>query len=429
MSAMAVSGVIFAVTLVLILSERMHRTIAAIVGAVAMVALGMAMGFYSQEAALAAIDFNTLGLLFGMMILVSMLRKTGFFEYLAIVTARRSGGAPWQLFVFLGTVTTVASLFLDNATTVILIAPVTLLIVEILGLNPIPFLMAEALLSNTGGVGTLVGDPPNIMIASAANLSFNDFLTHLLPLVFVAWLVVLLVLGFIFRRELSQRPREIEALMRLNEREALHNPKALRRILSILGGVILLFFAHHRFHLTPAFIAIAGAAAALIWVRPDVEEILRGVEWSVLVFFAALFVLVGGLESSGLLGLVAGGITGPARHNLLLTSVAFIWIGAIVSAVVGNIPFTMIMIPIVQGLGVEGVNVSPVWWALALGAGFGGNGTPIASAASVIVVTFSEKTKTPITFRTWIRSGTLAMLTTCFVATILFVLAFGYMSR
>jgi len=429
MKTMAVSGITFAIALTLILSERVHRTIVAMAGAVAMVALGMAMGFYSQEQALAAIDFNTLGLLFGMMVMVSMLGKTGFFEYLAIVTAKRSGGSPWRLFVLLGTVTTLASVFLDNVTTVVLIVPVTLLIVEILGIDPIPFLMAEALLSDTGGVATLVGDPPNIMIGSAANLSFNDFLTHLAPLVFVAWLAVLLVLGFVFRRELSQRPREIEALMRLDEREALHNPGALRRLLLVLGGVILLFFAHHRFHLTPAFIALAGAAVALIWVRPDVDEILDGVEWSVLVFFAALFVLVGGLESSGLLGLVAGVITGPAYHNLLLTSVAIIWIGAIVSAVVDNIPFTMVMIPLIQSLGMEGVNVIPLWWALALGAGFGGNGTPIGSTANVVVVTFSEKTKTPITFRTWIKSGTLAMLAACFVATILFVLAFGYMSR
>lgn len=429
MNAMAVSGIIFVAALVLILTERVHRTIVAMVGAVAMVALGMVRGFYSQEEALAAVDFNTLGLLFGMMVMVSILGKTGFFEYLAIVTAKRSGGSPWRLFVFLGTVTTVASLFLDNVTTVVLIAPVTLLIAEILGINPIPFLMAEALLSNTGGVATLVGDPPNIMIGSAANLSFTDFLIHLGPLVFAAWLVVLLVLGFIFRRELSQKPREIEALMKLDEREALHNPEAMRRLLWVLGGVIILFFTHHRFHLTPAFIAMAGAAAALMWVRPDVEEVLHGVEWSVLVFFAALFVLVGGLESSGLLELVARGVTGPARDNLLFTSVAVIWIGAIVSALVDNIPFTIIMIPVIQGLGVEGINMAPLWWALALGAGFGGNGTPIGSTASVVVVTFSEKTKTPITFRTWIRSGTLAMLAACFVTTILFVLTFGYMSR
>jgi len=429
MKAMAVSGITFVIALTLILSERVHRTIVAMAGAVAMVAFGMAMGFYSQEQALAAVDFNTLGLLFGMMVMVSMLGKTGFFEYLAIVTAKRSGGSPWRLFVLLGTVTTLASLFLDNVTTVVLMAPVTLLIAEILGLNPIPFLMAEALLSNTGGVATLVGDPPNIMIASAANLSFNDFLTHLLPLVFVAWVVVLLVLGLIFRRELSQMPREIEALMKLDEREALHNPKALRWILYILGGVIFLFFVHHLLHLTPAFIAMAGAGIALLWVRPDVDEILHGVEWSVLVFFAALFVLVGGLESSGLLGLVAEGIIGPAHYNLLFTSVAVIWIGAIISALVDNIPFTMIMIPVIQGLGIEGINVVPLWWALALGAGFGGNGTPIGSTANVVVVTFSEKTKTPITFRVWIKSGTLAMLAACFVATILFVLTFGYMSR
>lgn len=429
MSAMAVSGVIFAVTLVLILSERMHRTIAAIAGAVAMVALGMAMGFYSQEAALAAIDFNTLGLLFGMMILVSMLRKTGFFEYLAIVTAKRSGGSPWRLLVLLGSITTIVSCFLDNVTTVVLIAPVTILIAEILGINPIPILMAEALLSNIGGVATLIGDPPNIMIGSATGLTFFDFLVHLAPFAFVAWLVALLLLGFIYRREMKESPPEIEVLSKLDEREALHDIGALRKILVALGGTILLFFVHHYFELTPAFIAMAGAGVALLLVQPNVDEILHGVEWGVLVFFAALFVVVGGISSSGLLELLAEGVAGLARFDLLLTSVAVISISALVSAVVDNIPFTMIMIPVIQRLGMKGVNISPLWWALALGVGFGGNGTPIGASANVVVVALSERTKTPITFRTWIRSGTLAMLTTCFVVTILFILAFGYMSR
>lgn len=427
MSAYLVSGFLFASTFALILSEKIHRTIAALAGAALMVTLGMTMGFYSQEAALESIDFNTLGLLMGMMILVSMLGRTGFFEYLAVLTAKRSGGNPWYLLLILGTITTVVSLFLDNVTTVILIAPVTILIAEILGINPIPILMAEALLSDTGGVATLIGDPPNILIGSAANLSFVDFLLHLAPIVFVAWLTALILLRFLFRRELAQKPENVEALMELDENQALHDRRSLTKILIILGGMVFLFFVHHILHLKPAFVALLGAAAALLWVQPEIEKVLEQVEWSVLLFFAALFVVVGGLEASGLLNLLGEKITALATRDLLLTSILLIWAGAVASAIVDNIPFTIVMIPVIQGLEARGVSVMPLWWALALGAGFGGNGTPIGSTANVIVVAISEKTKTPITTKTWMKTGLPVMVATCLVGSVLFALAFRFM--
>ena len=277
MIAYLISGFIVAGTIAAILADKVHRTIVALFGACVMVAVGMGMGFYSQEAALASIDFNTLGLLLGMMILVSMLSRTGFFEYLAILTAKKSKGNPWYLLLILGTITTVLSMFLDNVTTIVIIAPVTVLIAEILGINPVPLLMAEALLSDTGGVATLVGDPPNIMIGSAAGFSFIDFLVHLAPIVFVVWLVVLMLLRFLFRKELAQVPDNIEALMKLDENAALHDKRALTRILIILGGTILLFFLHNWLHLKPAFVALMGAAAAFLWVQPEVEEVLKDV--------------------------------------------------------------------------------------------------------------------------------------------------------
>jgi Na+/H+ antiporter NhaD/arsenite permease-like protein len=369
------------------------------------------MGFYSQEAALASVDFNTLGLLLGMMILVSMLARTGFFEYVATLTAKRSKGNPWYLLLILGTVTTVLSMFLDNVTTIVLIAPVTVLIAEILGMSPVPLLMAIALLSDTGGVATLVGDPPNVMIGSAAGLSFNDFLVRLAPIVIVAWLVALLLLRFLFRRELAQKPRDIEALLKLDENVALHDRESLIKILIVLGGVILLFFLHNRLHLKPAFVALLGASAALVWVQPDVDEVLRDVEWSILLFFAALFVAVGGLESSGLLNWLAEPITAMAGQRLLLTGVVLIWVSALLSAAVDNVPFTIVMIPIIMDLG----------------AGFGGNGTPIGSTANVITITVSEKTASPITSRIWLKTGLPVMVATCLVATILYVLTFRFM--
>jgi len=421
-----VAAGIFVATFTLILTERLHRTVAAMAGATVMLAAGMSLGFYTQQEALASIDFNTIGLLLGMMILVRMLQRTGFFRYVAIRMAKRTKGNPLLLFVALGTLTTVLSMFLDNVTTVVLIAPVTILIAEILGISPIPMLMAEALLSDTGGVATLVGDPPNVIIGSAAGFSFLSFLTHLAPIVFVAWLVALIVLRFIFRRELGERPSNIAALMQLDENDGLHDRVALRRILITLGAVIVLFFLQGSLDLAPGAIALGGAAAALLWVRPDVEETLGRVEWSVLLFFGALFVATGGLEASGVLGLIADWVAGFANASPLGASLLMLWVAAALSAVVDNIPFTIAMVPVIERLGQLGVNAVPLWWALALGAGFGGNGTPIGSTANVVTVSLSEKTRTPITTRVWLRSGLPVMLATCVVASLMLVLFFGW---
>lgn len=422
-----VSGLICLIIFIAILSEKVHRTIIALAGAVLMVSVGMALNFYSQEQALEAIDFNTLGLLAGMMILVNMLERTGFFQYLATVTAKKSKGKPWLLLLILGAITTIVSTFLDNVTTVVLIAPVTILIAEIVGISPIPILMAEALLSNIGGVATLVGDPPNILIGSAANLSFNSFLTHLGPIVLFVWIICLFSLKLIFKDTLKQKPKNIAALEHLDETKALRDRKSLNKILIVLGLVIFFFFIHHLLHLKPAFIALGGGALALLWVRPNVDEILRDIEWSVLVFFAALFVAVGGVEASGLLGAVAGKITGLASTKLLLACVLLIWISAILSSIIDNIPFTMVMIPIILKLGASGVNITPLWWALAIGAGFGGNGTPIGSTAGVIVMSISEKTDNPINLKVWLKSGLPIMLISCLIATVIFVLVFKFM--
>jgi Na+/H+ antiporter NhaD/arsenite permease-like protein len=422
--AQIVAILIFAVTFVGILSDKIHRTIVGAVGAVVMVAVGGAMDFYSEEEALEAIDFNTIGLLLGMMILVGLLEQTGFFQYAAIVAGRWSKGSPWLLMVTLGTVTTVLSLFLDNVTTIILIAPITIWIAQTLGISPVPLLITNALLSNTGGVGTLVGDPPNIIIGSAAGFSFNDFLTHALPIAFVAWVVVLITLRFVFREQLAVRPRHIDALMDMHAEEALHDRGSLQRILMVFAAVILIFFLHNALHLSPAFVALAGASAALLWVRPAVDKIFETVEWSVLLFFASLFIAVGGLEASGVLEKVGEAMADLAMENLLLAAIVTLWVGAIASAIVDNIPFTIALVPVIQQLTALGINASPLWWALAFGAGFGGNGTPIGSTANVVTITVSERTDTPITTRMWLRSGLIAMLTTTTIASILFVVFF-----
>jgi Na+/H+ antiporter NhaD/arsenite permease-like protein len=422
-----VATLIFIVIFGVILSERLHRTIAAMTGAGVMLLAGLSLGFYTQEQALQAVDFNTLGLLLGMMILVRLLQQTGFFRYVAILTGKRSGGNPWRLLIILGIATTALSMFLDNVTTVVLIVPVTILIAELLGISPVPLLMSEALLSNVGGVATLVGDPPNVVIGSAAGFSFGAFLTHLAPIVLIAWPAALLVLGWTFRRELAAKPRNVAALLGLNEQEALAEPANMRKLLIVLVAVILLFFLHSALQIKPAVIALGGAAVALLWVRPDVDETLRHVEWGVLLFFAALFVTTGGLAAAGVLRLFAGAVAGPANANLLGASLLLLWLAALASAVVDNIPFTIALIPVIQQLEALGIAVAPLWWALALGAGLGGNGTPIGATANVITVALSAKTRTPITLRVWLRSGLPVMLVTCVIASLLFALFFGWM--
>lgn len=424
--AAVLSGLTFLVSLVLIFSEKLNRSIIAIAGGVLMVVLGKSLHFYSEEAALEAIDFNTLGLLLGMMILVAMLEPTGFFEYLAVLAARASKGKPIRLFVLLGSITTVLSMFLDNVTTVVLIAPVTILISEILGVSPIPYLVTEALLSNTGGVATLVGDPPNVLIGSAAGLSFTDFLIYSLPIVMVAWAGALLLLKYLFRKELSIHPRNADAVMELSPRESLNHPETARRILLVLVAAICLFFLHHMLHVAPSLIALGAAAVALVWVQPDINEVLKRVEWSVLIFFAALFVMVGGLEAAGVLESIVGLFHGASRVQPVLFGVMLIWVVAAFSAVVDNVPITIALIPVIRGLGETGMDTTPLWWALAFGAGFGGNGTIIGSTANIIVATLSEKTRSPITSRLWIRRGLPVMLLTCAIASILYAIFYPW---
>ena len=422
-----VTSLLFLVTLALIFSETLNRSIAAIAGAALMVGIGKLLGFYSEQAAFEAIDYHTLSLLLGMMMLVAMLEPTGFFQYLAVSAARASRGQPVRLFILLVTITTLVSMFLDNVTTVVLIAPVTVLICEILGISPLPYLLAEALLSDTGGVATLVGDPPNVLIASAAGLGFDDFLTHALPIVAVAWGAALLLLLRLFKKDLSRRPRNRKAIMRLNPADALNQPLVARRILIVLGVAIIFFFLDPLLHLSPAYVAMAAAGAALLWVRPDIKEVLGRVEWSVLIFFAALFVMVGGLEAAGVWDVVIEVVKGASAIPPVWFGIGLIWTVAILSAIVDNIPVTIALIPILRGLGASGVEVGPLWWALAFGAGFGGNGTIIGSTANIVVATLSEKTRQPITAGLWMRRGLPVMLLTCAIASILYAIFYTFL--
>jgi len=424
MIAGIVVTLIFVISLWLILFEKLNRTITGIAGALMIVGLGRVMNFYDEADAIDAVDFNTLGLLLGMMILVALLEPTGFFQFLAVWAARVSKGRPVRLLVLLGGITTIVSMFLDNVTTVVLIAPVTILICEILGVSPTPYLISEALLSNTGGVATLVGDPPNVLISSAAGFSFNDFLINSLPIVLIVWFISLWLLRQIFRRQLSDISPNADALLELNPAESLDDQKTAKRVLIVLAAAILFFFLHSALQVTPAFVALSAAALALVWIRPEMKEMLQRIEWSVLLFFAALFIMVGGLEAAGVLGGLVSALAVLKNIPLVLFGVALIWIAAGLSAVVDNVPITIAFIPVIQGLGAAGMNTEPLWWALAFGAGFGGNGTIIGSTANIIIVSISERTRTPISSTLWNKSGLPVMLATCTAASLLYVIAY-----
>lgn len=424
-----ISTAIFAICLILIFSEKLNRTITSLIGAVVMVVCGLIFGFYSEDQASATINFDTLGLLLGMMILVSLLEPTGFFQFLAVKVGKLSGGKPVRLLLFLGTITTIVSMFLDNVTTVVLIAPVTILICEILGVSAQPYLMAEALLSNTGGVATLVGDPPNILIGSAAGFTFMDFLTHSLPIVIVVWLTALGILLLLFRKELSQKPTGLDALLELEPREALKDPKSAWKVISVIFVMIGVFIIEEQLHIKPALVALGGSALALTWIRPSIQDTLRRVQWDILVFFSALFILIGGMQAAGVFDIFINLISHMDGLPPVVLGLIILWVVAILSMAVDNVPITIALIPVIQGLGMVGVATDPLWWALVFGAGFGGNGTVIGSTANIVVASLSEKTRNPITPKLWNKRGLPVMLGTTVVASICYIIMYNFLAK
>jgi Na+/H+ antiporter NhaD/arsenite permease-like protein len=408
---------LFVLVLVFIGSELANRTVVALIGAILIVAFGVVE---QSEAASEFIDWNTIGLLAGMMIIVAILNRTGLFEYLAIRSAQLGKAHPSRILILLSLVTAFLSAFLDNVTTVILMVPVTFLIADALNVSPLPFLLAQVMASNIGGAATLIGDPPNILIGSAASLSFTDFVLNLTPVVLLA---LPLVLGFFyvaFRRELRAGEDAKETIGKLDARGAIRDRILLRKSLIVLGVVILGFFLHGALHLEAATIALFGAAALMLYARSDVEEVLREVEWPTLLFFVGLFVLVGGLEVTGFVGRIAEFLIG-ASDSLAVTAMLVMWGSAIASGIVDNIPFTATMIPVVQELaqaeGLSEAEVRPLWWALAIGADFGGNFTLIGASANVVVAGMSERAGKKISFLSFMAYGIPVTLLSLVVAT------------
>src|SRR5918998_671330 len=415
---------VFVVVLVIIAAELVNRTVAALLGAAVVVSFGVVE---QHEAAAKFVDWNTIGLLLGMMVIVAVLNKTGLFEYLAIKSAQWGRARPGRILILLSVVTAILSAFLDNVTTVIVMVPVTFLIADALESSPMPFLLTQVMASNVGGAATLIGDPPNILIGSAADLSFVDFVYNLTPVVLLALPVVLAYLYFAFRRELRYNKGAEEDVLALDAEGAIRDRVLLRRSLLVISVVILAFFLHGLLHLEVATIALLGAAALVLYAKSDVEKVLRDVEWPTLLFFVGLFVLVGGLRATGVVGSIAELMTAFDGSSAIM-AVAVIWGSAIASGVIDNIPFTATMIPVIQELaqaqGLSEAQVRPLWWALALGADFGGNATLIGASANVVVAGMSERAGKKISFLRFMAYGIPVTVLTLAVATLYLLLRY-----
>lgn len=430
---MMISGVILALTFVAIFTEGLHgihRVKCGMAGAAVMIVAGQVFGFYHPEQAVESIDWNVVFLLGGMMTIVAIMIPTGGFQQMAYAIADFSKGRLFLLMALMGTLVTGLSLILDNVTTVVIFGPLIILICQSLRVSAIPFLLAAALLSDTGGVATLVGDPPNLMIGSAAGIGFNDFAIHMGGMVFVAWLIILFFLRYLFKEELSVTPHELD----LSDREPLSDPKTWYGSLGVLGIMVVGFIMHNSLHWEPWFVTALGLTAlAFIGRDIDMEEAFAHTELALLMFFISLFIIVGGVEHSQFLEFIGQFIIPYVESDLLTATIMLMWVSAVLSAAIDNIPFTAAMIPIILGMETQGINVTPLWWGLAAGVGMGGNGTHLGSTANVFIVTISEKMakdagdpSLAITPGLWFRKGLPVMLITLTACTIIMYLFFDF---
>lgn len=414
-----VAIVIFAVAFFLIATERVHRVAVVLGAAGLMVALRLVPGddvFYSEHA---GIDWGVIFLLLGMMIIVGVIKQTGVFEFLGIWAGKKSRGQPYRLLVLLMVITAVASPFLDNVTTVMLVAPVTIAVCQKLGLPAAPYLIAEALASNIGGAATLIGDPPNIIIGNRAGLSFNDFVVHMTPIVVVLFALFVLMARVMFRKAFVHRPDRIDAVMQLDGRDSIKDMRLLVRCLAVLALVMVGFALHHVLHLEPSVIALLGAGLMVLVSGVKASEYLAEVEWTTLVFFMGLFVMVGGLVETGVVHRLGSWAVDAVGDDYFLAASALIFGSAVLGAFFDNIPYVATMAPVVEDMVAQAPDPNTgqaLWWAFALGADLGGNGTAVAASANVVVLGIAAQHGQPISFWQFTKYGIVTTLVTVTVA-------------
>jgi Na+/H+ antiporter NhaD/arsenite permease-like protein len=439
---LSISALVLVSIYIVLSLEIIHRGSLALLGATVIVAAAIAFGALQPEESLdfiieEAIDFNTIGLLLGLMVIVAILGETGVFYWVGIKASKLSKGSLWKLMLLLSTFTAIASMFIDNVTTILLMVPVTLSIVRILKVPPIPFILSQALVSNIGGAATLIGDPPNILIGSAANIDFNSFLINMGPTIAIIFVASLLLLRFFFRKDIvvqkevadrnSNNNNLVNELLQIDQTSPIKDKDTLKKSMIVLVVVIALFSLQNIHHLEVSVIALGGAAVLLVITKSHFEKILHEVDWSTLIFFTGLFIIVGVAQHVGLINILSSAAINLTGGNFWTTYIMIIWLSGIVSAFVDNIPFTATMIPLIQTLNsdpnialtVNQFQFSPLWWALALGADLGGNGTLIGSSAGVVAAGLSERFGYRISFNRWFRIGFPFMLVTLAIGTVI----------
>ena len=415
----AIAVVTFVVAYILIATERVPKLVTALAGAGVILAFGIASSedaFYSHDT---GVDWDVIFLLLGMMIIVGILRQTGVFEYIAIWAAKRAKGSPFRVMVLLVLITAVASALLDNVTTVLLIAPVTLLVCERLGVSPVPYLIAEVFASNLGGAATLIGDPPNIIIASRSGLTFNDFLLHMTPIAALAVIALVAMLPLLFRGSFEGDPDRVADVMGLNEREAIKDPRLLIICGAVLTAVFIGFIGHAAFHIEPSVVALLGAGILVLLSRSKPRDFMPSVEWETLLFFAGLFVMIGALVKTGVIAQMAEAAARATGGDPLTATMLILFVSALLSGVVDNIPYTAAMSPIVlqltQGIA-DPVQANALWWSLAIGADFGGNLTAIGASANVVILGIAMRSGSPISFWEFTKKGAIVTAVTILLA-------------
>ncbi|MEF2560631.1 MAG: ArsB/NhaD family transporter [Eggerthellaceae bacterium] len=419
-TAQIISIVIFVVVMSLIISEKVHRTTAALAGAVTLILAGI----ITFDTGVEHIDFGTLGVLVGMMIFVAVVKNSGIFEYLAIRAAKIAKGNPWLIMVLFTLITAVLSAFLDNVTTVLLIGPVTYTVCKMLEINPIPFFITEIIASNVGGTATLIGDPPNIMIGSATGLTFFDFLAYDGPAVIVILVVSTIMYYFLYGKKMGVSAEKQASIMQLHAHEAIKSKSLFTKSVVMIVLVAIAFVMHGAVHVEPSVVALAAAAIMLIISRAEVEETLMDVEWSTIGFFAGLFVVVGGLAETGVIEMMAYALIDLTGGDMMITIIVLVWASAIISSFLDNIPLVATLIPIIQTMETTGIDVMPLWWAVSLGACIGGIGTLIGASANVVLAGISGKYGHPISFMEYTKVGFPMMIVFTAIACVYLVLRF-----
>lgn len=417
-----ISIVTFLLVMVAIVSEKVHRAAASLAGAVILLVTHV----LTVDSAIEHVDVNTIGVLVGMMLFVAVVKNSGLFEYIAIKSAKLTHGKPWAIMAVFTIITAALSAFLDNVTTVLLVGPMTLAITSILKVNPVPFLLTQILASNMGGTATLIGDPPNIMIGSEAGLGFADFILNTAPVIVIIMAASLLCFYLMFGRKLKVSDDAMQAVMELDENRAIKDKSLLIKSVVMIGLVVIGFMFHSSLGMESCTIALLAAVIMMIVGKQDVEDVIMGVEWSTILFFIGLFVVVGGMEETGVIDQLATLLIGMTGGNLVLTMLIILWVSAIVSSFLDNIPFVATLIPMILAIQAEsGMDVTPLWWALSLGACLGGNGTLIGASANVVLSGISNKNGYPITFMSYLKVGFPMMILSVAISMVYLLLRFA----